>query len=405
MKKIGIVSSFSDTCGNASYTRALAAGLFRRGYEVKIFDLRQDLMQGRGRYLKRLGDNLISEITEEVKQCDAVNIQWEYGLFGCTHSDIKNRILKLLKHLNKNLSVTLHRVDTYCDVKEPLKKLVRGRVVNALRGFKEQYHLYRRIGLTGEILAQISEKKGKAIVHSNKDYYSALSFGCNDKSDIIVHPLCFYEHHTRNENDLSVKRSLLERYRLSNDSIIIGLFGFITKYKNYETALRALALLPDIYKIIIVGGQHPVGIATEPNGADYIRKLNGLIRSLNLWGRVIYCGVPETDDEMVSYIRLCDHVVLPYNEVGQGGSGIAAVALENNLNVHLARNYCFLELKKFFNDSFKMFDISNEVELMQNIISLEQSPATVQPEWSYNIETNINTYLISMRLTDDKEKS
>jgi glycosyltransferase involved in cell wall biosynthesis len=43
----------------------------------------------------------------------------------------------------------------------------------------------------------------------------------------------------------------------SGDTVTLLMFGFLSAYKGYEAALNALRLLPDNFRLVFAGGQHP----------------------------------------------------------------------------------------------------------------------------------------------------
>ena len=87
MKKLAIVSSYGEMCGNAAYTDALAKE-FSKHYDVQIHKLDVGLLRNPKSHT--LGNKHLHEMAKQLQQYDCVNIQFEAGLFGV----IPNKIAK-----------------------------------------------------------------------------------------------------------------------------------------------------------------------------------------------------------------------------------------------------------------------------------------------------------------------
>src|SRR4029077_5270402 len=72
-----------------------------------------------------------------------------------------------------------------------------------------------------------------------------------DRVEAIVFPLTA-------ERDVTKPRPLGEQ-----DKVQLAIFGFVSKYKGYETVLNAMRLLPDNITLVIAGGKHPCNPGDE----------------------------------------------------------------------------------------------------------------------------------------------
>lgn len=109
--KICIVSSYSNLCGNASYTRALQEEFIRQGHECDIFDLKHEFFISKEPIARKVADNMTEKFCKNFKNYDYVNFQMEFGLYGGCFKDIQRRLLKMIAACKGvKLSVTLHRV-------------------------------------------------------------------------------------------------------------------------------------------------------------------------------------------------------------------------------------------------------------------------------------------------------
>jgi hypothetical protein len=108
MKTLAIVSSFNESCGNASFTKALRDSIQKyTDFKVEVIELDLKLLQSTAYEIRKQANLHIAEICTKLKMADAVNIQLESGLYGTLPADIVKRVAKLVK-ANPKTSVTLH---------------------------------------------------------------------------------------------------------------------------------------------------------------------------------------------------------------------------------------------------------------------------------------------------------
>ena len=105
------------------------------------------------------------------------------------------------------------------------------------------------------------------------------------------------------------------------DDRIVALFGFVTSHKGHHVALDALQFLPWGYKLVFVGGPHP--LAQE---AYYETILTWMATNTALASRVRLTGyVPHADVER--YLGAADVCIVPYLEAGLATSAAVPWAL------------------------------------------------------------------------------
>ncbi len=115
---------------------------------------------------------------------------------------------------------------------------------------------------------------------------------------------------------------------------------------------------------------------------------------MGLANRVKFYG-SVNDEDFLKALLCCDFNVLPYLEVNQGGSAVAALSLETGSKSIFSQNRAFLELAKFAPNCFKMFSIGNYLELAQSILSYcqsEYSSSLKEYNDKYNIHTSVLLY-------------
>ena len=390
-KRLAIISSYNESCGNASYTEVLRRE-FIKHYNVDILSLQVDILNSTKKKFKKLANEHIRNLASQLKNYDYVNIQCELGLYGATPQAIYKR-LKILIKASPNLILTMHRLD----IKERLdllglRTLLRGGLMKLSIEFRQN----RSAAVCKKIIKEIKKKAKKAnahiIVHTKRDeklIKKLYNFEC-------VHnfPLTFFNQMERSRTQKPNERhNFNDRYSLDSSDIIIGLFGFINAYKGHETVLSALKHLPQNYKVMIFGSQHPMSYEGYTLINKYLKKLVALVETGNLSNRVFFVG-NLSDDDFINALYCCDYAVLPYLEVNQGGSGIASIVLESKIKSFYSNNKAFKELAKYFPNCFETFDMGNYLELAYKIMNYKNdfSVQINKCMEEYNLENNVLFY-------------
>ncbi|MGB6975936.1 MAG: hypothetical protein WBE18_00530 [Gammaproteobacteria bacterium] len=394
MKKLAIVSSYSDLCGNASYTESLCRE-FAKYYDVEIFALNSHINKlHAGAAKKRLG-----EMAKQLKKFDLVNIQFEGGLYGNDPKTIYQNFKQLAK-ASKNLIVTLHRYDpklTFA-IKSVFLEFVRYGKRDAWQNIKKNlrenaYRNFENVAL--KVVEYCKKNKIAIIVHTERD--KLLIQSTHNYQNVYGHPLSFLPKETIDAYKMNVsKPDFLKKYALTEKNVCIGIFGFISRYKGHDTMLKALNYLPDNHVALIFGTQHPLSIMQYTDTDPYLAELITLVRGdkkNSLKERVRFCGSLGNDD-FINALLCCDFTVLPYLEVNQGGSGIASLALEMGTKAIFSQNLAFLELAKYAPNCFEMFSIGNYLELADTIRHYVEDNSLALDNYykNYNIHTSIRLY-------------
>ena len=403
MSKLAIISSYNENCGNASYTNVLRKS-FGEHLDVDVLPLDLFLIQKASPRFRRAADNHIKSLAAQLKNYDFVNIQFEAGLFGATIPDIRKRIRWLIRAA-PSLIVTMHRVDVgHITFRQAFGDTVRLRSTRRLR---EHLAAKRFADLYQDVIRMVGEhaKNNTAWikVHTKRERRVVTEIYRFPKC--FDFPLAFLNEEDRQDalakNDRSAFRG---KYGFKDSDRVVGLFGYISEYKGIETAIRAIAELPDNYKLVLFGSHHPQAIQAntvlhpylaslidtidESGGIKYnedlrtaklkranspsMRFSNGdepaVETRMPLSERVIFAGnLP--DPEFIEALRLADAVVLPYLEVGQSMSGVAILGMEAGARMICAQNHSFAEIKRYFGEVFTSFDMGNYLELAQRIKS------------------------------------
>ena len=420
--RLAIISTYDEMCGIAGYTRALEQQI-RPHADVTVFDLDQYLLRSPHKRVQRLADRHIKEIAARLREFDSVNIQLEYGTLGRTPNQIVRRFKKLVTAAPA-VSVTFHTILGH----DPLDwaaiglSLITGRLFRMARiigSFRRNRDLGAR---TYRFLhARQRVQPINAIVHTKRD--ARLLRDVFRMRNVDHHPLSFIAATEAERVRQAATRDQFPILKtLPPNAKLIGSFGFLSPYKGFETAVRALHYLPEDHHLLIFGGVHPQSIKREQAIDPYIQtlldeahigqtvmdtmnekstplsiNLDAASRDLltrhpeDLHRRIHFLGV-HNDEGFMRAMALCDTVVLPYLEVGQSSSGPIAMALEMGCRVLASRTLAFLQFAKYHPDQIEFFDIGNYAELADLILAGTAAPGG-ERRLDFNTGTNAVTYL------------
>jgi glycosyltransferase involved in cell wall biosynthesis len=426
MKRLAIISSYNEACGNATYTHALK-NAFSRHYDVEVLPLDLFLLQSPGPLFTRAGDCHIAEMCKKLKSFDYVNIQFEAGLFGSYPAEIVRRVTSLIA-ASKNLVFTFHRIDL--PVNAPWLQYLRSlrrmdaKIFLATRKQILDSHIYARLL---KVLKQQARRRNVwLMVHTKREARILRDiFGFRNVRDF---PITFLTAAERDRYLATADRAtFLQGLSLPPDAKTLSGFGFISGYKGFETLIRTLRELPSSYRLLIFGSQHPQSIKMNVELDPYLESLLDEIdvgphkpdrtnnffqdkEELLKWAsltlkkrlqrdegsirdRVIFFGnLP--DDEFINAMICSDAIVLPYVETGQSMSGVASLALETKARSFFSNNNSFRELTKYYGRSFHTFDIGNYKELAWKVVNATKRFDAVLDEryHTYNIDNNVTAH-------------
>ena len=420
--RLAIISTYDELCGIAGYTRSLKQQL-RPHAAITVFDLDQYLLRSSHARLQRKADRHIDEIAARLKEFDSVNIQLEYGTLGRSNAQILRRLRKLIVAAPA-VSVTFHTVLGHerLNWDEIRRALVKGRI-SLLSEIIGSYHRRRHIGSKTYALLRARQhiQPVQCIVHTKRD--ARLLHDIYGIDNVSHHPLSFVSA----EQAEQLRRNTIRNHfpllhSLPPTAKLIGTFGFLSPYKGFETALRALRYLPKDHHLLIFGGVHPQAIRQNQALDPYILSLlqearigqtmldtveakgPGVTISLDSGARDLFARHPEDlqdrvhflgvhdDEDFMRAMALCNAVVLPYLEVGQSSSGPVSIALEMGCRVLASRTLTFLQLARYHPGQIEFFDIGNYSELA-TLLRIDMPAPLGKRQLAYNTETNIALYL------------
>jgi glycosyltransferase involved in cell wall biosynthesis len=374
--KYGVVSSVSESCGNAAFTQIILDSLNNSGVDAVGIALNLDLTQSSDPNLVKLADDHIGEIAKSLVSLDGINIQYEPGLYGPSSSLIYKR-LKTLLEANSNVVVTIHSLRLFTSKREPLlrqtlKYLVRMQFRSAV-GYAATVRNSRNVAKQNRRCVDLFVKhNAKIIVHTRKSQNLLQKFWNYDQ--VFAHPLKFVDASDVTSN----REDWLERLGLSHTDRLIGIFGYVSKYKGHDVALEALDKLPPQFKLVIAGRQHPQTLQEHMDIDAYLKVLLENIekkskKSSNpLNKRIIFLN-ELSDEALINLAASVDYSWLPYMEVGQDGSGIASILFDVSPRVIASNAKSFDELISLEPGyRCERFDVGNYLELASKTLRYEE---------------------------------
>jgi glycosyltransferase involved in cell wall biosynthesis len=422
--RLAILSTYNELCGIAAYARSLERQL-AGDFDITVFDLDQYLLRGRHARVRKFGDRHIRDICRELKDFDAVNLQFEPGTLGYRAGDIYRRFGWIVRAAPR-LSVTFHTTTHSApfDYAHWFKTITRLNFSEAasMRAAYHRAHLLS-VGVARRLRRAQRFKPVTLIVHTRREKsYMTYVHGLRK---IYDHPLAFLSEGEATRIRADVARSrfpILDA--VPRAARLIGVFGFISRYKGFETVIRALHHLPEDHHLLIFGGIHPneirsdqpidpvvtslfeagyVGTTLAEVGRPQLGSpavalaLDNTMRDLlirhpkDLSQRIHFLGATG-DADFLAGMALCDAVVFPYLEVGQSSSGPISQALELGCRVIASRTHTFLQLGRYHRDLIEYFDIGNYLELAARIAARPPCDPRAR-RLAYTVETNRAVYV------------
>lgn len=392
VKRLAFVSSFDESCGNAYFTQILIDGVNKiAGWQGEGIGLDLFLTQSVSKRLRGHADQHIQAVAEKLKTYDAVNIQFEAALFGTVPGDLRRRFEQLVC-ANPHTSVTLHSprlapADSATQ-RRIIKNLLQLKIKEAVKDFRSSAMANIQIKVNCSIMDIIVQHKIPVIVHTLRSKKTIEKL--YDYHNVTVHPLKF----VRDDfvADANVMQQIKTMLAVQPTDILIGMFGYISAYKGHSDALQALALLPQHYKLLIFGRQHPQSI-TANQSDPYIQSLLVQCKQLGLMDRVYFMGeLPNHEFECAAAgVDVC---WLPYYENGQDGSGIASVCLDVGQRVLCSSSFAFDELFRLSRyNNYMRFDIGNYGEIASKTAMIFRCAPLVAAPAIYTCQSQAECYV------------
>lgn len=290
MNKIAIIGNYPPRqCGIATFTKDLNEGFRENGITTAVIAMNDGLHRYDypGDVVCEIEQNVMASYISAAEYLnsnnfDAVIVQHEFGIYGGQDGI---HIIQLLKRLRIPVITTLHTI-----LDDPTEN--QRRVVNELANISQKLVCISQKGI--ELLWTI--------------------YG-------IPPSRCVHIHHGVHQYDTKDVISLRKKLGIENKMVLLT-FGLLSRNKSIEVVINAL---PEVVKkhpntvYIVLGATHPHVVKHE--GEDYRLMLIRLVNKLQLEKNVIFINRFVTNDELFSYLELCDIYVIPYLGEKQISSG------------------------------------------------------------------------------------
>ncbi|MEO0988370.1 MAG: glycosyltransferase [Cyanobacteria bacterium J06639_14] len=366
--KVLHLSTWKEVCGIAEYTKNLVQALNGLGIENEVFPIRRRDM----RYMSL--EEMEAHFTffcDQAQGFDVVHIQHEHGFF-CGPHPFHNAIPffgRILSRLEKNrgqrIIVTFHTEPVLADPNYirglPLKDKLLERTKAAYLTWKWHRHI-------GRHFQKKSRQQFQGIVHSKQSRLKMLESGfAPERLSVIEHGFPVrkrLQHSTEAQTD--AKRAL----GIPEHAAVMSIFGFVSTYKGYDVAIRALARLPEHCYLIIAGGPHPEADPGEKTIQDVLALIEHLEEEeeFEISHRILVTGfVPF---EMLDTIHMATDICLaPYLPSTISASGALSWALSSGKPTIASKISAFRELNETA-QCLLMFQPVAPLELAWQILNL-----------------------------------
>ena len=424
--RLAVISTFDDLCGIAGYTKPIVK-LLEEHFDITVFDLDQFVFKSRSPVVQRMAEQELVAFCKTLGRYDAVNLQLEHGTLGNSARAIFRRFKRIVQS-SPNIAITFHTVlqDKAWPGLQLLRDCLTGKPFKGVRAYRQAKHDNLLAGgLYGLLRREQARRRISLIVHTRRD--ARMLRVMYRLQNVHDHPLASLTAPAARAVLAEANRAAFPALRaLPNDAVVLGCFGFLSRYKGFDTAIRALRMLPENYHLAIFGATHPNSITEQATIDPYVKRLVGLVNPertmldavqgkrtsvtvsgddlphlvesphpTNLSHRVHFMGA-LADADFPAAMAVCDTVLLPYLEVGQSSSGPLNWAVALGKHIITSRTKTFLQALRYYPGRFRTFDIGNYIELA-GIAAVESHPSDPRTQQHpfperYSTETNIDLY-------------
>lgn len=345
--RLAIVSSHNICCPLAYYADALKEFL-SPAFDVEIIDLKTSLLRMEGKNYEALSAAYIDEISHKLREFDLVNVHLELGIFGTVPELIAERVIQLCQAAGR-LLLTVHTID-----------------YNEKGGHA---HLYQKI------MQSLKERPVSNPFHliahlPQENLLLRKHFALENVSDF---PLIYLSNERRAFFQQSRNQTVWKKqFGFKEEDLVIGVFGLLSPHKYYLHALKTLKLLPDHYKLLIIGEAHHMNIKCWKVDPVIEEMTSFLDQNPSLANRLFFAG-RRPDANYYEDVANCDYVLLSSFEVNQSGSATFSNALELSCATLKSNTANAREYNIYFPDCFEVFDVGNHYETKDKILHFNKA--------------------------------
>jgi len=403
MHKIGIIGPYKDDCGIATYLAAIYEEAKKQGFDVEIIETKTNFLNNTKYEFHR--KKFEKSVINRAKDFKLLNIQFEPGVFGSTKFKAYKFLLKICKACsNSNILITCH----HFNIGQPITYSNKGKT-NFFKAlikicevpFKKVYYF-----ILLKLLKRITRLKNVKFLFHRPDLAEEFKYFYNN-DEVFSFPLCYSTYDEMKQHKTPETRiKFLEKYKLDQNNIYIGIVGFLDNYKGYDLVIKALSMLPSNYHLVFSGTIHSTalrnGISKEH--LTYVQKFFKSASEKNVESRIHYINFLNEAD-FKELIGGCDFITLPYREVGQHASGPLSYALSLNhaSKIITSNTIVFTEYLKLFPNCFQIINIESPNEIAYKILHWDKNnePNIMEAAKKYNITEAVKLYIKLMQSSED----
>lgn len=325
-RRCGIATFTQDLFKSLNLTPTLAPAI------IAISDGSEDLFPSEV-YTKIEKDNRASYLraARQINEAfDAVIIQHEYGIFGGEAGDY---IVDMARTLSIPIVTNFHTV-----LQQPSDA---------------EHRVLQQLAAYSKSVTVMTDTAVEMLQHT----YQVPT----RKIELIPHGVPHFPYRqsaAKHELGLSSKKVMLS-------------FGFLGPSKGFETAIEAVASVPnDDFIYIILGSTHP-NILREA-GESYREYLQAKAQALGIADKVCFINKFASESLLTQYLSACDIYVTPYPNENQISSGTLSFAIGAGAAVISTPYWYAKDLLK--DDRGLLFDFKDSVALSLIIRALLDEP-------------------------------
>ena len=245
LRSVAMVTTWRTQCGIADYTSDLSEALADAGLECGTVEIDQQRL----RYMTETELHAeFARLAERAAGADVVHVQHEYGFFAGAYGwgvslRVFQRFLRTLRRQGQRVVVTMHTEPVFLD--------------DAGTSPHDRLRFLGRRRLWWSLSRAVNADPGvQLVVHSRSTRRRLVDSGLR-ASRLTVVPQGIPA--PRAAVDASARSRARAELGVDGDAVVLGMFGFMSRYKGYGIALEALRSLPPEYHLLILGAPHPLG--------------------------------------------------------------------------------------------------------------------------------------------------
>lgn len=336
------VSSYGDInpCGIADYTQDLINSLNDKDLIQETFVLPISTLSHDKKSFKKI----YSQIIEKSKSFDIVHIQHQFGFFLERKNYIQTLIdfFNLLRNIkSKKVFVTFHTEPLFYKDKSKKK---RSKLKKIFYKLKEKY-LWKKLLRICKQMMQKEKIKYNFISHNQLIKNSLLSLGFHNEN---IHHLFLPVKMIKNKEEASCFYDNLKKFKNEN-SILIGIIGFLEEHKGILELIEALKVLPRNYKLVLCGGQR------LSYDSSFLERIRAKIHNTKLLKNRVFITGFVNEAHFHYCFEMIDIFVYPYHGFFASSSAAIGFACQARKPIITSKVKCFEEISNVY----KCFELVN----------------------------------------------